>query len=229
MPDSAIRNKAKEAAGKHAADLVVDGMCIGLGTGSTTAFFIEALIARCRQGLKVRAAATSLKTRALAEAGGIPLINDEDLTWLDLCVDGADEIDPKKQMIKGGGGALLREKIVASMAQEMIVIVDEDKLVKQLGHFPLPVEIAPFAYQATLAHLLGAGLTPMIRKTADHTPYKTDNGNLIADLHFENGIDDPVLLDRKLKSIAGVIETGLFIHMAGRVIIGHPNGTVTIK
>lgn len=229
MPDSLIEEKAKEAAGKKAAELMQDGMLIGLGTGSTVAFFLKYLSQRCKEGLKIHAVATSIKSANLAEQGHIPLIDINKLTKIDVAVDGADEIDHNKQMIKGGGGALCREKIVASMADEMIVIVDEKKCVQQLGKFPLPLEILPFAYNATLEKIRQAGFNPSIRKKKDGAFFITDNENYIADLAFEQPLENLEDLNTLLHLIPGVIETGLFLHMAGRLIIGRPDGSIILR
>ena len=140
----------KKIAGYKAADLVENGMIVGLGTGSTAAFFIERLIERYKHGLQVEVVATSIQSENLAKSGGLTVLDVNDLSFIDVTVDGADEVDKNKQMIKGGGGALLREKIIASMSEEMIVVVDESKCVEKLGKFPLPVEIVSFAYRSTI-------------------------------------------------------------------------------
>jgi ribose 5-phosphate isomerase A len=227
MPKLSIEDKGKEAAGKEAAQLIKDGMTIGIGTGTTAAFFIKHLAKRVQDGLEIKAVATSERSYDLAAKLGIPMINIAELTHMDIAVDGADEIDPEKQMIKGGGGALLREKIIDSMAEEMVVIVDETKCVKQLGKFPLPVEILPFGYAATLEKLAKKNLKPALRRNAKGAPFVTDNSNYIADLHL-NAIENPEELNLALHLIPGVLETGLFINMAGRVVIGHPNGKTTL-
>lgn len=219
---------AKKAAGRAAAELIENKMTIGLGTGSTAAFFIAHLGQRCRQGLKVAAVATSDLSLRLAQAAGIPLIDVNDIVSLDLTVDGADEIDPQKRMIKGGGGALFREKIIAAMSREMVVIIDEGKKVEQLGKFPLPVEISPFASKATLFHLEEIGCRGTLRSTASGSLFTTDNGNYIFDVRFPSLLESPELINERIRSIPGVIETGLFLNMAGRVITGHANGTFTI-
>jgi ribose 5-phosphate isomerase A len=228
MPEAWIQDKAKESAGEAAANLIQNGMLVGLGTGSTANFFIKHLVRRYHEGLKIQIVATSQLSHKLAEEGGIPLLDINELTELDLVVDGADEIDRKKRMIKGGGGALLREKIVATMAKEMVVIVDETKCVELLGAVPLPIEIAPFAYKATLKKFVQLGFTPKIRTTFKEHIYITANGNYIADLHFPFLLESPEVIDQMLLSIPGVIETGLFLNLAGRVILGHRDGTVTI-
>ena len=220
--------QAKHAAAKAAADLIQDGMCVGLGTGSTATYFIDYLIDRQkRSGLKIKAVASSERSAKQARDGGIPLSDINTLTSVDIAVDGADEIDHHKRMIKGGGGALLREKIVASMSREMVVIVDESKVVKQLGSFPLPLEITPFAFTATLFKICSLGYRGAMRLKQDGHYYATDNGNYIIDITFPKKCADPEKDQQILRAIPGVLETGFFFGMAGRVLIGHPNGTTT--
>lgn len=216
--------KGKRAAAKAATLLVKSGMKIGLGTGSTSEYFIQAIGDLVKKGLKIQAVATSKKSDDLATKSGIEMCDINHFKRLDLAIDGADEIDPEKQMIKGGGGALLREKIVAHMADEMIVIADETKLVQQLGSFAIPVEVTPFAVEVTMGFLENLGAHCLLRKIQGITPYITDNGNYIVDLKFQNLNFDPIKLNLKLKAIPGVLETGLFINMAGRVIIGYEDG-----
>lgn len=219
---------AKKAAGQAAAELIQDGMLVGLGTGSTAAFFIEALSKRCREGLKISALATSQQSTLQAQHLGIPLEDPNTITSLDITVDGADEIDHHKNMIKGGGGALLREKLLARSSQEMIVIVDETKLVDHLGTHPLPVEIARFVYQSTLERLKAEGYHGVLRLTREEEPYLTDNDNYIFDIQYSKPILDPTKEQERLKSITGVIETGLFFHIAGRVLVGYLDGFTKI-
>ena len=220
---------AKKAAGKAAAELIEEGMLVGLGTGSTASFFIEALGKRCQEGLKISAIATSQQSTRQAEQLGIPLKDPETITSLDVTVDGADEIDHHKNMIKGGGGALLREKILAQSSQEMIVIIDETKLVNHLGTHPLPVEIAPFIYRSTLQRLEAKGYQGVLRLKRHNMPYLTDNGNYIVDIQYSTPITDPIKEQEKLKSITGVIETGLFFQLAGRIVIGYEDGFVKVR
>lgn len=221
-------DNAKRAAGYKAAELVEDGMKVGLGTGSTAYYFIEKLIERCKKGLKVEAIATSKKSSAQAKAGGIPLIDPKELTYLDIDVDGADEIDHHKQMIKGGGGALFREKIIASAAKEMIVVIDESKLVEKLGAHPLPIEITPYGYPSIVEKLKRLGLQGKLRKDGE-VFYLTDNGNMILDARIEKLDEDLNSLDRKILRIPGVIESGFFWNLAGRVVIGYNDGNAEIK
>lgn len=222
---------AKRAAGQAAADLIEEGMLVGLGTGSTTAFFIEALGKRCKEGLKILAVATSLQSIRQAEPLGIPFKDADTVASLDVTVDGADEIDPQKNMIKGGGGALFREKLLAQSSREMIVIVDETKLVDHLGGHPLPIEIAPFVYRSTIQRIEANGYQGVIRMTRENKFFLTDNGNYIFDINYANAkpIKDPIAEHERLKSITGVIETGLFFHVAGRVVIGYEDSFVKIE
>lgn len=220
---------AKEAAGKAAAELVENEMLVGLGTGSTAACFIDFLSHRCRQGLKIKAVATSQTSWNQAAASGIPMIDINTVTSLDLTIDGADEIDPFKRMIKGGGGALLREKVVAFMSREMVVIIDESKQVEHLGAHPLPVEIIPFAFQATLHHLEQLGYKGSLRKTSNGELFITENKNYIFDLHFPQLLEDPEFHDRTIRKIPGIVETGFFFNLAGRVIVGLSDGNIQIK
>lgn len=217
---------AKRAAGEEAAKFVQPGMLVGLGTGSTAHYFIEQLIHRCHQGLKIHAIATSKRSHDQALKGGIPLLHVDDMISLDLTVDGADEIDPQKRMIKGGGGALLREKIIASSSREMIVIIDESKLVPYLGGCPLPIEIVPFAYHATIKKINEIGFTGHLRQTPDQKTYVTDNGNYIYDVHLKTPCLYPESVHNSIRAIPGVIETGFFFNLAGRVLIGRDDGTV---
>lgn len=222
---------AKRAAAHAAAELVLPGMLIGLGTGSTSALFIEALSARCREGLRIQAIASSKAALEIAQKGQIPLVDADEVTTLDLTVDGADEIDPQKRMIKGGGGALLREKIVASMSREMVVIADSTKRVEALGAFPLPVEIVPFAFRATLAHLTELGYQGKLRGLGkgNGSLYITDNGNYIYDVRLPYPCHNPEEAHRKIRAIPGVVETGFFFGLAGRIVIGYPDGSIEIQ
>lgn len=220
----------KAAAGEAAAKLVQDGMLVGLGTGSTAAFLILSLGQRCtKENLQIKAVATSIASEKLARMVGIPLIDPNDVELLDITLDGADEVDPHKNMIKGRGGALLREKILAQSSKEMVVIVDASKMVKELGKCPVPLEIAQFGFGTTCLRLKELGYHGSLRCNQDGTLYRTDNQNYIVDLVFDKPILDPAGLHQKLKVITGVIETGLFFKVAGRVIIGHENGKIEIR
>lgn len=220
---------AKKAAGHAAADLIQNGMIVGLGTGSTAACFIDHLINRCRQGLQVTAVTTSERSQKQALEGGIKLIDVNSITTLDITVDGADEVDRQKRMIKGGGGALLREKIVANMSQEMVVIVDSSKVVDYLGRFHLPVEICPFAIKSILYQLDRLDYKGTLRKANSNELYRTDNGNFIYDVHLSYPCLNPERDHERIRSVPGVIETGFFFEMAGRVIIGFEDGHLEIQ
>lgn len=227
MP-AANEQSAKDAVGKMAADLIQDGMTVGLGTGSTAACFIRSLIERCHKGLKISAVATSKRSELQARQGGIPILDINFLSSLDIVVDGADEIDHQKRMIKGGGGALLREKIVANMTHQMIVIVDHNKVVDRLGVFPLPVEVVAFANEVTLQKIKAMGYQAEFRREAEGGLYLTDNGNYIIDVKFKEPLLFPERDHRVLRSIPGVVETGFFFNLADRVLVGNEDGTVDI-
>lgn len=217
---------AKKAAGEKAADWIRPGMRVGLGTGSTAYWTIRAIGSRVRDGLDIKAVATSLESEALAAEEGIPLITFGEIDYLDLDIDGADEVDEQLRLIKGGGGALLREKIVASASRRMIVVADEQKLVSTLGRFPLPVEIIPFGWEITFGKLKALSCTPTLR-LRDGKAFVTDNGNFIADCSF-GAISDPADLNRRLNAMPGVVENGLFIDLADTAVIGYKNGETKI-
>ena len=220
------KNKMKQAAGKQAAEWIKEGMLVGLGTGSTTVFFIDALIDRVKAGLKIQAVATSQVSEERAREGGIPIADIQKVTEIHMTVDGADEIDPEKRMIKGGGGALLREKIVASMSHEMVIVVDEAKQVSQLGAFGLPVELIPFAVNSSLHHLHELGFKGRLRTTEQQTLYLTDNGNYIFDISYPKLCSSPEEDHQKLLQVPAVVDTGFFIGLAGRVIVGKDDSRV---
>lgn len=209
----------KRAAAERAVDLVRPGMIIGLGTGSTARYFIDAVGRRVREGLEVRAVVTSAESRGLAEAAGIPITDRID-GGLDLAVDGADEIDPAVNCIKGRGGALLREKVVAYASRRFVLVADESKLVGRLGRGPVPIEVLPFLWEATSRSIESLGGRPELRLAA-REPYRTDNGNLILDSSF-GAVDAGLGL--ALHAIPGVIEHGLFFGMAKAAIIGSGAG-----
>lgn len=223
------QEKIKQAVGYKAAELIQNDMLVGLGTGSTVYYFIEKLIERVRQGLRIKAVSSSIRSAEQAAKGGIQLVDINTLSHLDITVDGADEIDSEKRMIKGGGGALLREKILASMSHEMIVVVDESKLCHQLGKHKLPVEIVSFAHEVTLKKIEKLGYKAAFRKEKDGSLYLTDNGNPIIDITFPSPLASPEKDHDALCKIPGVVETGFFFHLAGRVIIGFEDGQVVIK
>jgi ribose 5-phosphate isomerase A len=217
---------AKEVAARRAVEYVQDGMTLGLGTGSTATFAIQALGERIKQeGLHVRGVPTSSRSRELAEQFQIPLADLSDVDGIDLTMDGADELDPAFNLIKGGGGALLREKLVAAASREVLIICDETKLHPALGAFPLPVAIVPFGWKSTLRRLQTYCQTLSLReaKASPGQPYITDDGLYIVDMHL-GAIRDPVALEKNLKRLTGVVEVGLFIGLATRVIVGYPEG-----
>ena len=223
----------KQNAANAALEYVEDGMKLGLGTGSTAELFIEALGKKVAEGLNVLCVPTSEATRQQAEALDIPLVDLNDEPILDLTIDGADELDRHLNLIKGGGGALLREKIVATSSRKMIVIADETKVVDKLGKFPLPVEVVQFGARATafmvhtVATWAGCEGEITLRKDDDGNPVRTDGNNLILDCHF-GVIEDPEKLLSGLSSIPGVVECGLFIGIAKLAIIGTDDGVKKI-
>lgn len=227
--ENTLQNKIKQAIGAFAANLVSDGMIVGLGTGTTSTYFIESLALRCKQGLKIQTIATSEKSSQLAESRGIPTLSIEDVTQIDLTIDGADEVDPQKRLIKGGGGALLREKIIATSSKEMIVIADESKLVKDLGAFGLPVEIVPFCYKTTLYKLSKLGFRGKLRTKKEGSLYITDNHNYIFDIQFDPVCKNPEEDNEKIQSVTGVVDTGFFFGIAKKVVIGYADGSVKIN
>jgi ribose 5-phosphate isomerase A len=217
------RVAAQRATGEHAATFVEDGMIVGLGTGSTAAFAIAALAARVAQGLRIRAIPTSRASAVQARGGGIPLTTLNTHPRIDLTIDGADEVDPAMNVIKGRGGALLREKIVASATGHQVIIVDETKLVQRLGErMPLPVEIVPFGWKRTSAALAALGLAPTLRR-AGTAPFHTDNGNYIVDCALPPTFALPDLA-AAIKATVGVVEHGFFLGLTHTVVIGTPAG-----
>jgi ribose 5-phosphate isomerase A len=224
----------KRAAAARALEFVRPGMRLGLGTGSTAKHFVELLAQRVRGGLDVITVATSEATRSDAERLGIPLTSLDETPQLDLTVDGADEIAPDLNLIKGGGGALLREKIVASASARMIVIADESKWASSLGRFPLPVEVVPFGLGATrraieaAAAAVGCTGPALLRRAKDGHAFVTDGGHWILDAAFER-IADPKSLAERLDGIAGVVEHGLFIGLAHAAIVAGPSGVRVIE
>ena len=217
------QDQLKKAVGEKAASLVKDGMKVGIGSGSTVYWLIRALGERIQQeGIHIEGIPSSIQTEEWAKEFGVPLTDFATTKELDLTIDGSDEVDPDFQLIKGGGAALFREKIIAQAAKELIIIVDQSKLVEQLGAYALPVEILPFAWERTAYEIEKLGCVPVLR-LKEGKPLVTDNGNYIVDCPFEK-IKNPAELDQKLQKIVGVVETGLFINMATSVIIGSPEG-----
>lgn len=219
---------SKSIAGRRAADLIQPGMTVGLGTGSTVFFTLERLSERIKEdGLEVRGIPTSADTETKSRAFGIPLCSLDSGASIDLTIDGADEVDAKFNMIKGGGGALLREKVVASLSKRVVIIVHEAKVVENLGAlFPLPVELVPFARTPVRASLIALGCEPLLRVDSNGQPFLTDNGNEIFDCAFEGGIADPAAMALALSGIPGVVESGLFLGLCDHLIIGKADGSV---
>lgn len=214
---------AKQLAAVEAVTHIEDGMTVGLGTGSTSFFAIHRIAERVKEGLRIRAVSSSKGSESLARELGIPIVPFADIDAIDVTIDGADEVDDAFNLIKGGGGALLREKILAANSRRFIVIVDESKLVRTLGTFPLPVEVVPFAHELTVRKLEALGCKPAIRQ-ADGRPFVSDNGNYIVDCRFD-AIPDPAALSGRLHAIPGVVEHGLFVRMTETVVVGSSEGT----
>lgn len=212
----------KRAAAEKALDLVRDGMLLGLGSGTTVRYFTEGVGRLVAGGMRVRGVPTSRDTAELAAANGIPVVT-ELVGDIDLAVDGADEVDRDLNLVKGRGGALFREKIVAAASKRFVVVVDESKLVKQLGAGVLPVEVLPFLWRTTADRLIALGASLTVRG-GEEAPYVTDNGNLILDLMFEGGIADPQAMATSLKVTIGVVEHGLFVGMTDSCIVAGADG-----
>ena len=219
-----LQNQMKKAVAQAAVDQIQNGMILGLGSGSTAALMIEALAIKIKSGeiKDVVGVTTSFQGEVLASELGIPLKSLSSVSEIDLAIDGADEVDPKFQLIKGGGACHVQEKLVAALAKKFIVFVDSTKLVEKLYlDFKLPVEVLPSAWkqvQKTLINLGGEGNLRMAQKKAG--PIVTDQGNLILDLTFRNGIDQPELLESQINNIPGVLENGLFVNLTDEVLVG---------
>jgi ribose 5-phosphate isomerase A len=217
---------AKHRAAAAALAYIKNGMTLGLGTGSTAKIFIDLLGAEIAAGRlrDIRGIPTSIRSAEQAMSLNIPLTSFTDTPWCDITIDGADEISPTLDLIKGLGGALMREKIVAQNARQLIIIADDSKRVDRLGvNCPLPVEVAPFSRDTSARFLRSLGAEPTLRLDNDQQPYMTDNANLIFDCAF-GSIDNPGALDRMLRTRAGIVETGLFVGIAHLAIIGHSDG-----
>jgi len=228
-------NKAKFAAAKKAAEFVEDGMRVGLGTGSTAAWMVRCVGEMVREhGLRIKGVPTSTRTAELARDVGIEVISLDEAKWLDLTIDGADEFDADLSLIKGGGGALLQEKIVATASDQLIVIADAAKEVENLGAFPFPIEVVPFGWQTSkalveeiLVSMDVLGQQSSLRMDGD-APFVTDEGNHILDLHLKR-IGKPRELAMVLNQVPGVVENGLFIDICDKVVIGYGDGRVEVR
>jgi ribose 5-phosphate isomerase A len=218
------QDQAKLLVAKRAVEFVEDGMAVGLGTGSTATLFIRELGKRVQQGLKIRCVASSEASRQLGLSLGMEVTTLDELPELDVYIDGADEVGPELALIKGGGGALLREKIVASAAKRFIVVVDSTKLVEHLGKFPLPVEVVKMALPLVEPKLVGLGLHPKLRQAKNGPgPYLTDEDNFILDCAC-GVIEDPEVLAAEIRGMVGVVEHGLFLGMASLVLVAGEDG-----
>ena len=221
------QDQIKEKIGQYAADYVKQGMKVGLGTGSTVFYLLKELGRRKAQGLHFTAVCTSVQTQRVLSEEGIEFLTLDEVDRLQVAIDGADEIDPAGNMIKGGGGALLREKIVEYNADELIIIVDEKKLVDNLGAFPLPVEVVTFGWKQVRQKLVDTFGIDVTRREKSGNPFITDQGNYILDCHF-GLITDPAQLNTDIHLIPGVVETGLFVGMADKAITGYADGTIKL-
>ena len=221
-------DQEKEAAARASLRFVKDGQVVGLGTGSTAAYFIKLLGEEVKNGLRVRGIPTSDRSRELAESLGIPLTTLDECQEIAVTVDGADEVDPQLRLIKGGGGAMLREKIVASATKQLVIVADATKQVPVLGKFPLPVEVIKFAQALVAKRITALGAQVSVRANADGTPFVTDERNHILDCRFGQ-IADADTLARQLSEMPGVVEHGLFIGMASVVIFARGNEIVELR
>lgn len=217
----------KKAAAEQAVEYVEDGMVLGLGSGTTVYWLLKRLGELVDQGLNIKGIPSSLRTEGWAKEFGIPLTDFSEVEMLDLAIDGADEIDPDFQLTKGGGGSLVREKLVNAHAKQVIIIADGSKMVDRLGKFPLPVEVLQFAWQRTADKIAALGATPVLRER-DGEVFVSNNGNYILDCAF-GSIEDPRELHKELKLLLGVVETGLFIDMTDKVILAGPEGARVIN
>ena len=218
-------DQIKQKIGRQATELVKPGMTIGIGTGSTVYWFINYLAEKIQGGLNCYGVPTSQQTRLLAQERGIAIVELNEVNQIDLTIDGADEIDPLLQLIKGGGGALLQEKMVATASQQVMIIADESKMVKQLGKFPLPVEVVPYGWKQTKKQIELLGCISAVIRAAEGKFFVTDHGHYILDCHYYK-IEDAPVLHTQLNNIPGVVENGLFIGMADGALIGYADGTI---
>ncbi len=221
-------DREKEAAARASLRFVKDGQVVGLGTGSTAAYFIALLGEQVKSGLKIRGIPSSVRSKEQAASLGIPLTTLDEFPEIDVTVDGADEVDPQLRLIKGGGGALLREKIVASATRQLVIIADASKRVPVLGRFPLPVEVIKFARAVVVRKIEALGAEVELRRGADGKPYLTDENNYILDCRFGQ-IADADRLARQLSDMPGVVEHGLFIGMANVVLVANGSEIVELR
>lgn len=235
MEPATPQDRAKLAAGRTAVDTYLrDGLRVGLGSGSTSHWFVRALAEKVDEGLDVVGVVTSTSTHDLARSLGIRLADLNDVDELDVTVDGADEIDAEGAMIKGGGACLLWEKIVARASKRMVCVADETKVVDRLGAFPLPIEVVPFGWRNTELRLreafavIGLDAVRLDRRTAGDEPLLTDSGHYILDAHLGTSADIRVL-DPRLNQIPGVVDHGLFVGVADAVVVGHADGSADVK
>ncbi len=218
----------KEAAARASIAFVRDGDVVGLGSGSTASYAVRFLAEQVQNGLKIRGIPTSVKTRNLAAGLGISLTTLDEFQQIDVTIDGADEVDPQMSLIKGGGGALLREKIIASASRKLVIIADSSKPVPMLGKFPVPVEVVPFAQALVAKEVAALGASIRVRLDSSGKPFVTDEGHHILDCHF-GPIADPPALAEELEDIPGAVEHGLFIGMASVVLIGKGSGVQEMR
>jgi ribose 5-phosphate isomerase A len=218
-------NEIKQRVALKATSLVKPGMMLGLGSGTTMHWFVTALAEHVKEGLQLTAVPTSSEVQKLAEEKGIPLTTLNEVDSIDLTIDGADEIDTNWQLIKGGGGALLQEKLVASVSRELVIIADHSKMVEQLGKFPLPVEVVPYGWKQVKKRLEQYYKIRVTLREKNNRPFLTDHGHYILDCHFKQ-INDAPTLNGELNLIPGVVETGLFIDMVSGLYIGYADGSV---
>ncbi len=218
----------KEAAARASLQFVKDGHVVGLGTGSTAAYFIKLLAGKVKNGLRIRGIPTSLRSQELALSLGIPLTTLDECQAIDVTVDGADEVDPQLRLIKGGGGAMLREKIVASATKQLVIVADASKQVPVLGKFPLPVEVIRFAQALVAKRIAALGAEVSVRSGADGKPYLTDENNHILDCRFRH-IPDADGLARQLSDMPGIVEHGLFIGMASVALFAKGSEIVEVR
>ena len=222
------REELKKLAAEKAVEEVEDGMIVGLGTGSTMKYTLKKLGKLVRNGLKIQGIATSVNTKRIAQEEGIPLTTIDKHPEIDITIDGADEVDSSLNLIKGGGGALTREKIIAYNSKKVVIIIDDSKIVKALGiDFPLPVEVIKFGWTSTKKALESFGCGVALREIIQGEPFITDNGNYILDCEFEY-ILEPEQLEKDINNIPGVVENGLFINLTHQVIVGGKQGIITL-